>query len=232
MGEEEYYKISEEKELPLRCPILNYCPRRMWTIYLFSEYSKYSPGKNLLQALKADGTMPSDYEEKEIQLQGEGPSIQRGGTSWDFRDVCPEVNLFDTYNALMPGKACVAADYDKFRKTNQKRVTKTQHFSRCAEFNKYLFDENRIPKVRKSRKRKAIPTKMKALLQKEINSECPFCGNQDVGHFHVHHIDENPENNDRANLLMLCPTCHSKITKGDIHATTVELLKRRLSSSK
>lgn len=37
-----------------------------------------------------------------------------------------------------------------------------------------------------------------------------------------HHIDENPENNDLANLLMLCPTCHLKITKGDISRSDVE----------
>ena len=28
MEESEYYKISKENDLPLRCPILNYCSRR------------------------------------------------------------------------------------------------------------------------------------------------------------------------------------------------------------
>lgn len=58
--------------------------------------------------------------------------------------------------------------------------------------------------------------KLKANLQKEIDSICPFCGNDEVGHFEIHHIDENPSNNEISNLLMLCPICHSKITKGDI----------------
>jgi hypothetical protein len=35
MDEKEYYKISEQKRLPLRCPILNYCTRRADTIYIF-----------------------------------------------------------------------------------------------------------------------------------------------------------------------------------------------------
>lgn len=66
------------------------------------------------------------------------------------------------------------------------------------------------------RKRLTIPAKIKALLQKEIKSKCPFCISTDVDHFHYHHIDENPSNNDVSNLLMVCPLCHSKITKGDI----------------
>jgi len=60
--------------------------------------------------------------------------------------------------------------------------------------------------------RKPIQAKVKRLLQKEINSECPFCFDQEVDHFEIHHIDENPSNNEMGNLLMLCRKCHSKIT--------------------
>ncbi len=65
-------------------------------------------------------------------------------------------------------------------------------------------------------------------LQQEIDSRCPFCDSGDVDHFQFHHIDENPENNDSSNLLMLCPTCHSKITKGDVGRSEVEAIKKRL----
>ena len=58
--------------------------------------------------------------------------------------------------------------------------------------------------------------KVRAELQKEINSNCPFCSNDDVGHFEIHHIDENPSNHEMTNLILLCRICHSKITKGDI----------------
>ncbi len=77
--------------------------------------------------------------------------------------------------------------------------------------------------------RKPIPQKIKAVLQKEIGSVCPFCQNKDVDHFEFHHIDENPENNEVSNLLMLCPTCHSKITKGDITKEEVIKVKQRVS---
>lgn len=72
--------------------------------------------------------------------------------------------------------------------------------------------------------RKAIPTRIRAALQKEVASVCPFCENSDVEHFEVHHIDEDPANNERGNLLLVCPVCHSKITKGDI---AMEEVRRR-----
>lgn len=76
--------------------------------------------------------------------------------------------------------------------------------------------------------RKTIPPRKKKYLQQEINSECPFCKNREVGHFEIHHIDENPSNNDFENLLMLCPICHSKITKGEINTEEVIFIKKSL----
>jgi hypothetical protein len=68
--------------------------------------------------------------------------------------------------------------------------------------------------------------KVRAELQKEIGSVCPFCDNTEVGHFEIHHIDDNPANNDHRNLILLCPICHSKITKGDI--SQMEVLKKKI----
>lgn len=77
--------------------------------------------------------------------------------------------------------------------------------------------------------RTSIPqlAKVRATLQKEIQSQCPFCENDEVGHFEIHHIDEDPSNNDATNLLLLCPICHSKITKGDI--SMADTYKRKVS---
>jgi hypothetical protein len=90
-----------------------------------------------------------------------------------------------------------------------------------------------IPKFKPNnrKKRPAIPQKIKALLQREINSKCVFCNNEDVDHFEFHHIDENPENNAQSNLLMLCPICHSKITKKDISTKKVLEMKNRLTQA-
>jgi hypothetical protein len=79
------------------------------------------------------------------------------------------------------------------------------------------------------KKRVTIPNKIKSLLQQEIESTCPICDSLDVDHFEVHHIDENPENNEQANLLMLCPVCHSRITKGDISLREVAAIKQTIT---
>lgn len=77
--------------------------------------------------------------------------------------------------------------------------------------------------------RKKLPEKIRAKLQQEIGSECPVCRDSDVGHFEVHHLDENPENNDFLNLLMLCRNCHSNITKGDLTLDEAKAIKKILS---
>lgn len=78
------------------------------------------------------------------------------------------------------------------------------------------------------KKRVPVQPKIRALLQQEVNSKCPICENESVDHFEVHHIDEDRSNNDFANLLFLCPLCHSKITKGDIHRDEITRLKAKL----
>jgi len=83
--------------------------------------------------------------------------------------------------------------------------------------NKFLRGAERMKK-----KRVNVPRKTQILLQKEIGSICPFCPNEEVEHFQIHHIDGNPANNKPDNLLMVCPTCHSKITKGDIMLNDVK----------
>lgn len=90
-----------------------------------------------------------------------------------------------------------------------------------------------IVKTKGTKKTRAkIPkeNKIRAELQKQNDSICPFCDNDDVGHFQIHHIDHDPSNNDVNNLLLLCPNCHSKITKGDISDSEVIKKKKELLS--
>lgn len=85
-----------------------------------------------------------------------------------------------------------------------------------------------VKQVAEKKVRVKIPkeNKVRAELQKEISSVCPFCDNTDVGHFEIHHIDEDPSNNIQSNLMLLCPICHSKITKSDI--SQLEVYKRKI----
>jgi predicted restriction endonuclease len=53
--------------------------------------------------------------------------------------------------------------------------------------------------------RLSIPRVTKSLVLKEFNYKCAICGKERP---QVHHIDENPSNNDLLNLIPLCPNCH------------------------
>jgi len=78
------------------------------------------------------------------------------------------------------------------------------------------------------KKRNAIPAlKQKQLLQ-EANSQCPFCGDRDVSAIEFHHMDNDPSNNDLGNLIIVCSSCHSRITKGVISEADVFTKKREL----
>ena len=83
-------------------------------------------------------------------------------------------------------------------------------------------------KPKKNRIKIPNQNKVRAELQKEVNNKCPFCPSKDVGHFEIHHIDENPGNNVQSNLILVCPTCHSKIDKGDIKRDVVAKKKKHL----
>lgn len=56
-----------------------------------------------------------------------------------------------------------------------------------------------------AKERVSIPKSTKESLLKEYNHRCSICG---IHNPHIHHIDENPSNNDLENLIPLCPNCH------------------------
>lgn len=61
-----------------------------------------------------------------------------------------------------------------------------------------------------AKKRPKISEEIKAELLFSCRNTCPLCSNQGLP-MQIHHIDENPENNDLDNLIPLCLTCHSKV---------------------
>ena len=53
--------------------------------------------------------------------------------------------------------------------------------------------------------RKSIPRKTREAVMGLFLHKCAFCGREKP---QLHHIDENPSNNEETNLLPLCPNCH------------------------
>ena len=71
--------------------------------------------------------------------------------------------------------------------------------------------------------RESIPKKIKDAILDEYDHRCAVCGGDRP---HIHHIDEDPTNNDPENLLPLCPNCHLR----DQHNPTrkIEITKLKL----
>jgi len=70
--------------------------------------------------------------------------------------------------------------------------------------------------------RKTIPKVIKDSVLKEFNHRCAICG---TGRPQLHHIDENPQNNENINIIPLCPNCHLN----DQHDPTQPLHPTKLS---
>jgi hypothetical protein len=131
MTEAEYYEKSLTEGLPKRCPILNYCARRACTLVMFGGKDSESVGD-----LVSDGTLPRDYNKKEVPIVGELPGMmgKPGSHFVRFEGMCPEVNLFDRYHAFdfAKGRACSEGSSD----TETGRTTMGfRHFSECGEYN-------------------------------------------------------------------------------------------------
>jgi 5-methylcytosine-specific restriction endonuclease McrA len=55
--------------------------------------------------------------------------------------------------------------------------------------------------------------RLRAQIIARDGGQCVRCGSQ-VSHLEVHHMDGRPSNNDPANLVTLCRSCHRFVQKG------------------
>jgi hypothetical protein len=70
-----------------------------------------------------------------------------------------------------------------------------------------------------------IPRTVEKRVFQEAGSRCPFCSETEIASLEIHHIDTDPANNRFENLLLVCATCHSKITAGIISEADVQRTK-------
>jgi len=229
MNKEDYFTKSKDLKLKsLSCPCLENCSRYKITAYLIgSMYSEYYKRRTELEIVDM-GIVSHPDEIKNGLLIGPGVELSGNKNCFYFSNCCPEFNLFGNEHkpTCIPDGAISSGSFDKERKTQSKfKVNEFKHYSECSEYAQYIVKLNRS----KGKLRKAIPPKTKSKLQQEINSECPFCASLEVSYFEVHHIDNNPANNGMENLLMLCSTCHSKITKGETKLDEVRKMKDTLA---
>jgi len=80
--------------------------------------------------------------------------------------------------------------------------------------------------------RSAIPKKVEKRIFQEAKSMCPFCGEDDVNALEIHHIQAYSKggNHKEDNLILVCSSCHSKISNGSISQARVFATKEDLES--
>lgn len=79
-----------------------------------------------------------------------------------------------------------------------------------------------------AKKRVALPKTLEKRAFQQAGSKCGFCPEHEVAALQAHHIDLDPANNVLENLLVVCATCHSKITGGVISESDVRTKKREV----
>lgn len=65
---------------------------------------------------------------------------------------------------------------------------------------------------RKRKLRVSIPSNLQEQIFFRARGRCEMCGVK--APLEIHHRDNNPANNDKNNLIALCPNCHAKLTRG------------------
>lgn len=212
MNEKEYFEKSREKNLPSRCPILDYCTRRAYSIYFFGGFNG-GQNQSVVKILQDHYLLKEDFDKNAVELSGEAPEVLFLDDYKTYENHYPEVNLFDTTYGFKYalGTASVSGVWDIDRMNNNKfKNLKNRHYSECAEFSKIHYNKKQF-KINMTEKRKNPTYRQKVRLLQESENKCAFCDFSDAGRIQFHHIDENPSNTMLDNLISVCPNCHSYI---------------------
>jgi hypothetical protein len=137
IDKDKYFEISQQSNLPKRCPILTSCERRAYTRYI-SEKRNF---QITFDDFKKNEMKEGNLDIKIVPQQGELATFAGGSNNWGLSRICPEVSLFES--ELVPfsprGLAVTSASYDKYFESSDKTIIhETGHFSECVEFIKYV----------------------------------------------------------------------------------------------
>ena len=154
--EEDYYNISRRDNLVKRCPILNRCERRYWTLYYLKgidntvvDLGKKTDKKEISKILKNELLISDNYEHQKIRMIGQLITLVRSPYGIGFSNLCPEVSLFEEhqYQYNIPRISAISGRFNKSDlsslslnellnndRTYDQDGFYCSHFSECAEY--------------------------------------------------------------------------------------------------
>ena len=224
MNKKEYAKRSQKEKLPIRCPIIDKCERYACTIYDLGQKGLIEKGLTMDEKLRGNQLVSDNSENEKISLKGEHFEFSHSRSMFSFDYACPEVSLFANSSifGFIPEKAIVAGSWDsfwekdRFGEDKQFYIYKTGHYSECAEFSQYHY-ENKIAKTgNKSKKKRRAPisTKLRFEIFQRDNFTCHYCNRNkadDGVKLEIDHIIpvERGGKDEFGNLVTSCRDCNN-----------------------
>lgn len=159
------------------------------------------------------------------------PQIQRDNISRACKGRVPWNKKITGYTTSKRGQPVTQATRDKISKANKGRPPNSGSFKKghvpwtkgkplpektkrkiSAATTKQLSNPTDHPLWNGGHSRNYIYKEAKALTP-QLVAEQPFCSvcEENKEGLFLHHIDENPRNNNRKNLMVVCRTCHTSI---------------------
>jgi hypothetical protein len=136
IDELQYARISEERGLQPTCPILDRCERRIKTIYAYSYQGTDTPYDEKIKIIEKLNKMYISNDDQINMIGNEAYSCKHINF-FNYKYMCPEVNLFDGNNRLIDGIAVSAFEWDKYSDHREIIITECKHYSDCLEYKKY-----------------------------------------------------------------------------------------------
>ena len=209
MKAEDYFQLSRKRKVPMRCPILNRCARRAFTLHQYGHHRPGASEVSFSKELIREGVLPSDFDATCIHLCGETPSFSRDSDNVEYCNLCPEVNLFDLNFALpfASGTASASGEWDKVQGLHS---TVERHFTECPEYCKSCLIEPTPSKPTKQRDQ--VPPKKRFTVLMRDKFTCQYCGRaRDSGA--ILHVDHRVSiydggSSDIENLITACDRCN------------------------
>lgn len=105
--------------------------------------------------------------------------------------------------------SCKKCGYEKFGKPKRKNWENQDKWVEPAPKIIIVKENGDGMGSKNKKKRIPIPAKIKKEIFERADNACQNCGHEYA--LDIHHLDENPSNNSKNNLIVLCATCHRKI---------------------